>query len=417
MKRTILSILILLSIPIALSTFGPKAQRFTQRRATPWYLEATAILFGPKAQHVSFRPNGANAAFSFPHVPLVNVNGVFLANQAEFLLVGHLPMVFALPIDVIDNLVCPRLTHGEHAVTVLPMEVGQQRRPFFDPLRRFFLQVLNQLRDGNCAREPAENMNVVDPTARPCRRALDFVRLVTQHTEHFLANLGILKVGATPVGGERNVQPDASEGLGHGLRVKEGDADGTRLACRAGTIQYTGERLVLPGRCPPLGERLGLRPETRWGRSHYRGVALRWVSGWAFGPKWGGGDHITRALPFAGRAVGPSARNAVGAVTIPGRCPLLGERLGLRPEMGWGRSHYQGVALRWLSGWAFGSKCGGGGQIYSGIAQSRLSAKYKDHGRLAWLDMDSEAGQEYWAACHESQLGEARYYGPLGGGR
>src|SRR5208337_1190824 len=29
-------------------------------------------------------------------------------------------------------------------------------------------------------------------------------------------------------------------------------------------------------------------------------------------------------------------------------------------------------------------------QVYSGIAQSRLPAKYKDHGRLAWLDMDSE---------------------------
>ncbi len=39
-------------------------------------------------------------------------------------------------------------------------------------------------------------------------------------------------------------------------------------------------------------------------------------------------------------------------------------------------------------------------QVYSGIAQSRLPAKYKDHGRLAWLEMDSEAGQEYWAAMN-----------------
>ena len=43
-------------------------------------------------------------------------------------------------------------------------------------------------------------------------------------------------------------------------------------------------------------------------------------------------------------------------------------------------------------------------QVYSGIAQSRLPAKYKDLGRLAWLDMDSEAGQEYWAAM--SLMGE-----------
>lgn len=37
---------------------------------------------------------------------------------------------------------------------------------------------------------------------------------------------------------------------------------------------------------------------------------------------------------------------------------------------------------------------------YSGIAQSRLPRRYKDLGRLAWLDMDSEAGQEYWIAMN-----------------
>jgi tRNA-splicing ligase RtcB (3'-phosphate/5'-hydroxy nucleic acid ligase) len=43
-------------------------------------------------------------------------------------------------------------------------------------------------------------------------------------------------------------------------------------------------------------------------------------------------------------------------------------------------------------------------QVYSGIAQSRLPVKYKDLGRLAWLEMDSAAGQEYWAAM--SLMGE-----------
>ena len=39
-------------------------------------------------------------------------------------------------------------------------------------------------------------------------------------------------------------------------------------------------------------------------------------------------------------------------------------------------------------------------QVYSGMAQRRLPAKYSDLGRLAWLDMDSQEGQEYWAAMN-----------------
>jgi len=37
---------------------------------------------------------------------------------------------------------------------------------------------------------------------------------------------------------------------------------------------------------------------------------------------------------------------------------------------------------------------------YSRVAQSRLPKKYTDFSRLAWLDLDSEAGQEYWAAMN-----------------
>jgi tRNA-splicing ligase RtcB len=37
---------------------------------------------------------------------------------------------------------------------------------------------------------------------------------------------------------------------------------------------------------------------------------------------------------------------------------------------------------------------------YSNIAQAALPKRYKDLGRLAWLDLDSEAGQEYWQAMN-----------------
>lgn len=39
-------------------------------------------------------------------------------------------------------------------------------------------------------------------------------------------------------------------------------------------------------------------------------------------------------------------------------------------------------------------------QVYSGIAQGNLPRKYADLGRLAWLDMDTEEGQEYWLAMN-----------------
>ena len=38
--------------------------------------------------------------------------------------------------------------------------------------------------------------------------------------------------------------------------------------------------------------------------------------------------------------------------------------------------------------------------VYSGIAQSRLPKRYEELGRLAWLDLDSEPGREYWAAMN-----------------
>lgn len=37
---------------------------------------------------------------------------------------------------------------------------------------------------------------------------------------------------------------------------------------------------------------------------------------------------------------------------------------------------------------------------YSAIARKQLPKKYEQVGRLAWLDLDTEAGQEYWAAMN-----------------
>jgi tRNA-splicing ligase RtcB len=38
--------------------------------------------------------------------------------------------------------------------------------------------------------------------------------------------------------------------------------------------------------------------------------------------------------------------------------------------------------------------------VYSNVARQRLPKKYAEAGRLAWLDLDDEAGQEYWTAMN-----------------
>lgn len=38
--------------------------------------------------------------------------------------------------------------------------------------------------------------------------------------------------------------------------------------------------------------------------------------------------------------------------------------------------------------------------VYSGIARAQLPKRYEEAGRLAWLEMDTEAGQEYWLAMN-----------------
>ena len=38
--------------------------------------------------------------------------------------------------------------------------------------------------------------------------------------------------------------------------------------------------------------------------------------------------------------------------------------------------------------------------VYSAIAQHKLPTRYTDMGRLGWLGLDTEAGQEYWAAMN-----------------
>ncbi len=66
------------------------------------------------------------------------------------------------------------------------------------------------------------------------------------------------------------------------------------------------------------------------------------------------------------------------------------------PELGLESGQYVALLSHSGSRGAGAAVC----STYSAIAQARLPKKYHDFGRLAWLDISSDAGQEYWAAMN-----------------
>ncbi|MCA8997125.1 MAG: RtcB family protein, partial [Planctomycetaceae bacterium] len=66
------------------------------------------------------------------------------------------------------------------------------------------------------------------------------------------------------------------------------------------------------------------------------------------------------------------------------------------PEMGLPAGEYVALLSHSGSRGTGHSVC----STYSAIAQKSLPRRYRDLGRLAWLELDSDAGQEYWAAMN-----------------
>ena len=65
-------------------------------------------------------------------------------------------------------------------------------------------------------------------------------------------------------------------------------------------------------------------------------------------------------------------------------------------ELGLDAGQYVGLMSHSGSRGAGAAVC----STYSQIAQRQLAKRFKDLGRLAWLELSSEAGQEYWAAMN-----------------
>lgn len=97
-------------------------------------------------------------------------------------------------------------------------------------------------------------------------------------------------------------------------------------------------------------------------------------------------EHKDKAYKQLGTSGSGNHFVEFGTLTVDGRIPELdldpGKYVALLSHSG---SRGSGAAV-----------C----DTYSRIARARLPQKYADFGRLAWMSLDSEEGQEYWAAMN-----------------
>ncbi len=95
------------------------------------------------------------------------------------------------------------------------MKRAQVRCPLFDPLRCFTLQDLDQLRNRHGARQSAQHVYVVDPSADAGRRATGFGGVMSQHAEHLFADFRVLEIRPPLFGAEHDMQLYSRQGLRH----------------------------------------------------------------------------------------------------------------------------------------------------------------------------------------------------------
>ena len=82
-------------------------------------------------------------------------------------------MMIALVGDVALKVAQLRLADGERAVAILPREVGEAFVLCFDPFRGVLFHFLNELTDGDRARQRASDVDVVVSAADGVRWAIE----------------------------------------------------------------------------------------------------------------------------------------------------------------------------------------------------------------------------------------------------
>jgi hypothetical protein len=160
-------------------------------------------------------------------------------------------------------------------------------------------------------------MHVVAPAANPSWRAAGFVGMVSQHAEHLFTNIRILKIRPSLFCAEDDVQPNASQGLRHGVfsrytatfifgsKAPQSSNPDTDVHLRA-----EGPAFSQPRATPWVA---GFNATFVSARRANRSPRPR-ANCWPVGPTTPNPDPtFPRALPWAGRTSAPSGRRRLYA--------------------------------------------------------------------------------------------------------
>lgn len=168
---------------------------------------------GLKARPIPRPP--ATRSCSIPHIRLIMGHAVFVQECAELFLERARPVMLLLIIDVAAQGLNIRRPDGEASITPLPGESAQLRCLGLEPLGGSGLQCFDQSGDGDRARHPQREMNVIGHATH----AVAFAPSIPRHSGEIRMEVGTdagAKTGKAVPGAEDDVDDHEAEGLGHG---------------------------------------------------------------------------------------------------------------------------------------------------------------------------------------------------------
>jgi hypothetical protein len=102
---------------------------------------------------------------SFPYIPLVPFDSIFLQQSSEFILKRMHPVMRLLRLDIPNQRLQISRPDGKRTIAALPCEPRQDRRFRLQPTRRRSLHSFHQFRDGHRPRQPNREMQMVGNAA------------------------------------------------------------------------------------------------------------------------------------------------------------------------------------------------------------------------------------------------------------